>query len=107
MSNQPDPNPIALSLPWGGDLQLTNNGSVRFVSGIEKIRQRIIRRYFTCPEERLADGQYIPADYIFAPNYGIGATRLVGELIDDTLAAALTQKIKAAVLIDEGVDTTQ
>jgi hypothetical protein len=107
MSNQTDPNLLALSLPWGADFQLTNNGSLVFVSGIEKIRQRIIRRFFTAPAETLADGTYVPADYIFAPDYGIGANRLIGEPIDDNLAAILTKKIKAATLVDEGVDTTQ
>lgn len=107
MANNPDPNPIALFLPWGGDFQLTNNGSLAMVSGVEKVRQRIIRRFFTCPAETLANGAYVPADYIFDPNYGLGATRMVGEPIATTLAATLTQKLKNAILIDEGVDTTQ
>lgn len=107
MANNPDPNPVALSLPWGGDLQLTNNGSIAFVSGVARIQQRIIRRFFTCPAETLSDGTYVPADDIFAPDYGLGASRLVGEPIDNALAAALTQRLKNAVLIDEGVDTTQ
>jgi hypothetical protein len=107
MANTPDPNPVALSLPWGEDLQLTNNGSLVFVSGVEKVEQRIIRRFFTCPAETLADGTYVPADLIFDPNYGIGASRLVGEPIDDSLASVLQQKIMNAVLIDESVDSTQ
>ena len=106
MASGPDPNPINLSLPWAGDLQLTNNGSLAFVSGIERVRQRIVRRYFTCPAEVLAGGIFVASDYMFDPNYGLGATRLVGQQISPEKAALVTTKIKNAVLIDEGVDTT-
>lgn len=107
MGTAPDPNPVCLSLPYGGDLQLTPNGSLVFVSGVERIRQRIIRRFFTCPEENLIGVGYIPADYIFDPNYGIGAVRLVGEPTSTDEALKLKQKVKKAVLVDEGVDTNQ
>lgn len=107
MANTPDPNPVSLSLPWAGDLILTNNGSVTFCSGVEKLRQRIIRRFFTVPEENIQGVGYVPPDYIFDANYGIGAKRLVGQKTNNALAAVLKSKINAAVLVDEGVDTTQ
>jgi len=107
MASQPDPNPVNLSLPWGNDLVLTSNGSLQFVSGVERVKQRIIRRFFTCPSETLDDGSFVLADYLFDLSYGIGAARLVGEKISNKLAGQLQQKIRAAVLVDEGVDTTQ
>lgn len=107
MAAQPDPNPVCVSLPWGDDFELTTNGSIAFVNGVERVRQRIIRRYFTCPAETLADGSFVTADYLFDQAYGLGAARLVGEPIGDQLAGKLLQKIRAAVLIDEGVDTAK
>lgn len=104
---QPDPNPVELSLPWGKDLELTPDGDLFFVSGVEKVRQRIIRRFFTCSERTLADGDYVGPDYLFDKDYGIGATRLVGEPISAALAQALEARIKDAVLVDESVNSNQ
>jgi hypothetical protein len=107
MADLPDPNPIIASMPWGGDFILTDNGSIEFVSGVEKFRQRVIRRFFTNPAERLADGTYIPADYIFDTEYGLGATRLIGEPQSDEIASQFRQKVRAAVLIDQSVNSTR
>ena len=106
-NSTPDPNPVNLSLPWNGDLELTSNGSLVFVSGVERVEQRIIRRFFTCPSETLDDGTFVLADYLFDQSYGLGAARLVGEKISNKLAGQLTQKIRASVMVDEGVDTTK
>lgn len=104
---EPDPNPVALSLPWGGDLQLTNNGSIAWCSGIEKVRQRIIRRFFTGPEQNQRGVGYIGPDYLFHPDYGQGAIRMVGQPMSDAVAAQLQTKARNAVLVDQGVDTSK
>lgn len=96
-----------LSLPWGGDLELTDNGSLRFISGIEEMQQRIIRAYFTSPEQTLADGTFVAADYIFAPDYGIGAGQLIGQPNSQNLQDVMVTKIKNAILSDPNVDTTK
>lgn len=103
-----DPNPIAFSLPFGTDFELSENGSLKMVSGVEKFRQRVIRRYFTNPAERISTGEFIPSDYLFDPEYGLGATRLVGEPTTDDAAARFRRKLRQAIFSDEGtyVDTS-
>jgi hypothetical protein len=106
-NTNPDPNPISVSLPWGQDLIVTPDGSIEFCTGDQKIQQRIIRRYYTCPAEKLEGEPPIVGDYLMDQTYGLGASRLIGQPISPKLAAKLTQKINAAVLVDESVDTTQ
>lgn len=103
----PDPNPINASLPWRGDFQLLPNGSIGFVGGVHRLEQRVIRRVLTNPREILANGVLVTSDYLFDQNYGTGATRIIGQPIDPDAIAKLTAKIRAGVIVDEGVDSSQ
>ena len=101
-TNAPDPNLVCLSLPWGEDFQLMPNGSLALVAGVGRLQQRIVRRFFTCSERVTNEGMYIPPDYLFDPDYGVGASSLVGQKISNQLANILQQKILAAAMVDEG-----
>lgn len=61
----------------GDDLSLSPTGSLSPVEGIERGKQRILRRLITNP-----------GDYVFHPEYGAGLGRYVGALmnIPETIA---------------------
>lgn len=105
--SDPDPNATCLSMPWRGDFELNPDGSLRIVSGVEKVQQRFVRRLFTNPREILAEGTLVVSDYLFDQEYGLGATKLIGQPFGADFEAKMTQKIKNAALIDESVDVTQ
>lgn len=107
MADSPDPNPYTASLTYGGDFELTPSGSLVMVTGVEKFRQRVIRRFFTNPSMVQNDGTYLSPDYLFDTDYGMGAARLVGEKVSDDIAAQFKQKLRAAIMIDEGVDVSR
>lgn len=107
MSDGPDPNPVNASLPWGTDFRLTANGSIAFVSGDERLKERIIRRAFSNPEETLQDGTFVPADYIFDKKYGLGASRAVGQVNKPSFLSTMEARIRKAIMVDEGVDTSK
>jgi hypothetical protein len=102
-----DPNNTTLYLELGGDLVISPSGGILMATGWDQVRQRIMRRLFTNPELKLADGEVIPADYIFDKDYGIGINQLIDELITSTFLSNLTSRIKQGVMTDEGVDSTK
>jgi hypothetical protein len=91
-----DPNPINASCPYGTDFQLTANGSIKFVSGVERLEERVVRRVFTNPREVLQDGTVVNADYLFDQDYGEGATRAVGELATPAFLSVMKARIRQA-----------
>lgn len=66
---------------WGGDLQWSADGDLRSVEGAEEGRQRVLRRLLT------AEG-----GYIWAPTYGAGLPKLVGEPNGAALAEAASRR---------------
>jgi hypothetical protein len=70
---------------FGNDIVMAANGDLQTIDGIEKGKQRILRRLMT-----------IPGSYIFHVNYGAGLPLYVGE--------ALTQDVYQKIL---GVILTQ
>lgn len=106
-NNNPDPNPACLSLPWGGDFQVNPDGSLVLATGVTKVQQKVIRRIFTNCREVLAGIGLTIGDYFFDQNYGLSATRLIGQPFGLDFTSKLSQKIRAGVLVDEGVDVSQ
>ena len=92
-----------LFVEFGADLIVTPNGSIQLAQGWDEIRQRILRRILTTAQELLPDGTQTLPDYIFDVNYGIGAAKLVGQPITQSLVTALTNAITSGVTQDSAV----
>jgi hypothetical protein len=73
----------------GGDLSLSPTGSISPVEGIERGKQRVLRRLITNP-----------GDYLFHPEYGAGLGRYVGSLMNIPEIIAL---IRGQILLEECV----
>lgn len=96
---------IDLSLEWGQDLALTPQGTLLFVSGWDRVRQRIIRRILTNPSQALPDGSSTPADYLFDATYGVGGGALVSQNPTRAWENALRQRVTQGVLSDAAVNS--
>ena len=73
----------------GGDLEGSSTGDLRTASGVERGKQRILRRLLTNP-----------GDYVFHPEYGAGLGKKVGETVKPGEWKAL---ITGQMLIEECV----
>lgn len=89
---------------WGSDLVLTPNGSIQTASGWDRVRQRIVRSLITNSAQVLPDGTTTEPDYIYHPDYGIGAGSMVGQNPTASFQADLVSRINQAVLNDVSVD---
>ncbi|MEB0078001.1 phage tail protein [Pseudomonas sp. CCI3.2] len=76
----------------GGDLSLTPTGSLSLAFGMERGKQRILRRLITNP-----------GDYLFHTDYGAGLGRYVGALINIPEVIAL---IRGQILLESCVART-
>ncbi|MDY7559975.1 phage tail protein [Pseudomonas sp. CCC3.2] len=76
----------------GGDLSLSPTGSLSTVSGIERGKQRILRRLITNPR-----------DYLFHPEYGAGLGQYVGAL---TNIPQIISLIRGQILLEDCVAET-
>ena len=65
---------------WGGDLAMSAVNDLATVDGLEKGRQRILRRLMTGPGE-----------YLWQPDYGAGLPAYIGQPVD-------AQEIQALIL---------
>jgi hypothetical protein len=83
---------------YSGDTLLSVTGDLSVSSPIVSTQQRIIRRILTNPVSK--DG---PPDYIFAPNYGCGAAKYIGETINKL--KELQKTILNQVILEPGVST--
>jgi hypothetical protein len=73
----------------GDDLSLSPTGSLSPVEGIERGKQRILRRLITNP-----------GDYLFHPEYGAGLGRYVGALMNIPEIISL---IRGQILLEDCV----
>ncbi|MBM2884110.1 hypothetical protein JFK97_06870 [Chromobacterium phragmitis] len=76
----------------GADLTKTPTGGISTVSGIERGKQRVLRRLLTNP-----------GDYVFHPEYGAGLGAYVGQTIN---VPQLTGLIRGQMLLEEVVAQT-
>lgn len=79
----------------GDDLSLSPTGSLSPIEGIERGKQRILRRLVTNP-----GGPNASPDYIFHPEYGAGLGRYVGALTNIPEVIAL---IRGQILLEDCV----
>jgi hypothetical protein len=93
-----------LFLEWGQGLTLTTNGSLQLATGWDAVRQLILRRLLTSPQQIAEDGTPIPADYIYDPTYGVGVRQRIGGLVGQRDLEVLRQQVLQGVMLDSGVD---
>ncbi len=87
-----------LWMEFGQDFQLTANGGLAMASGWDETRQAIERIALTNP----ASPGILP-DCMWAPKFGLGLPRQVGQPINQAL---ITAAISEATRRAPGVDTT-
>ncbi|PXX42207.1 hypothetical protein [Aquitalea magnusonii] len=73
----------------GGDLSTSPTGDLMPVTGVDKGRQRILRRLMTNP-----------GDYIHHPDYGAGLGRFVGDVVD---VPGITALIRSQLAMEAAV----
>ena len=93
-----------LSLEWGGDLQISQNGSLVMANGWDEARQLAERAILTNPQTVLPDGAVTAADYIFDTSYGAGLGLWVGQNPTPQALREETRLIRNAVLSQSAVD---
>ncbi len=74
---------------YGGDVALGPTGDLGRVNGLERSKQRVLRRLLTNP-----------GDYIFHPTYGAGLGRYVGKVVD---VAAIAVLIRGQMALERSV----
>jgi len=79
---------------YGNDIQLAPNGDVSIATGIDRVSQRLLRVLLTSAQ-----------DYIWHPNYGIGAGKYVGAALSPAVLATLKAKFRGQILTDPDVGT--
>lgn len=93
-------------LDWNRGFLLTPSGSIQTATGWDSFRQRVVRRIITNPAQQLPDGTFTPADYVFAPSFGVG----LGSLVDQPFSAAnladVERRISLGVLADPETNTS-
>ena len=93
-----------LYLDWGGDFQLTQNGSLLMASGWDEARQLTVRAILTNPATTLPSGRKTPPDYIFDGSYGGGLGLYVGQDMTNKQLNQLERVISQQVLSQTFVD---
>lgn len=88
------------------DFLLTATGDIVAAEAWDEVRQRIERRILTNPASEQDNGTPIPADYIFDPDYGLGARAAVGNTFTQQMIAAFENRIYQGVMVDQGVNNT-
>lgn len=80
---------------FGNDITFSSSGDLQQVDGLDRGRQRILRRLLTNSND---DG--LPADYIWHPEYGCGCPRRIGETRD---VNAIATAIRAQIMSEASV----
>lgn len=69
------------SVPWQTDMSVDATGDFAGIAGSDEVTQRIVRRFLSNPAGVDLSGQPLAPTYVFDPNYGGGARRLVDKPI--------------------------
>ena len=89
---------------WNDDLILTAKGDIQTASGWDRVRQRIVRSLITNSAQTLPDGSTTVSDYVFHPDYGLGAGSLIGQVPSQQWRADFISRVNRAVLQDISVN---
>lgn len=76
---------------WGSDLVASTSGDLFTVTGVERGKQRILRRLMTNSIDTVSG---LPPDYIWEPDYGESLPRLIGQ---PGQAYEITARIKSGL----------
>jgi hypothetical protein len=95
---------MAISLEYGGDFQLNQNGGLQSATGWTGVRQRLTRAFLTNPLTNNVGQGPLPPDYIYHPNYGTGAQRDIGEHVTNAQLSAIVAKLQQSAAQDPAVD---
>jgi hypothetical protein len=88
-----------LYLECGGDFVLNGNGGLQWATNPwDVIRQNFERFLFTSPALNSVSGQPQPADWIFFPKFGLGASRMVGQVFNSAYINKLQQIVYQGAL---------
>lgn len=83
-----------LFLELSSDFVINSNGGLQLATGSwDVIRQNFERFLFTQPTSTDFRGNPIPADWIFHPNFGLGAGSLIGENYNQATLNKLQQTV--------------
>lgn len=77
-----------ISHTWGGDLDVSPSGDLLAADGVERAKQRILRRLMTNL-----------GDYIWQPDYGAGLPGAIGDTGTDRIVAAIRSQLMAETVI--------
>jgi len=87
-----------LFLELNGDFVLNNNGGLLWAENWDVIRQNFERFFFTNPATNSVSGLPQPADWIFHPEFGLGANTMLGQVFGQAFINVLQQKVYQAAL---------
>lgn len=95
-----------LYLPLGGDFVLNSNGGLQWTDSWDAIVQNLERFLFTNPATIDIYGNPQPADWIFQPQFGLGASQMLGQTFNSAYISTLEQKIYQAALAAQTGNST-
>ena len=95
---------MAISLEYGSDFLLNQNGGLQVASGWTAVRQRITRAFLSNPLTNNVGQGPMPPDYIYHPNYGTGAQRDIGTHVTNAQLATIVAKLQQSAAQDPATD---
>lgn len=100
-----------LSLEYGGDLDVSQDGDYAIADGDVELRQDVIRALATNKREVLDDGTILDAEYLFHEDYGASLGRRIGRTVSRGGAGpdtnAIENSTRRALATVPGISKTQ
>lgn len=94
--------------PWGKGLQFSASNDLRLATDVEYARQRIIHALLNGPVETDANGVVVvPADNLFAQDWGAGLGRDVNGVNDWRTKESQEARIKTTLSKEPSIDQTK
>lgn len=94
-----------IDLEWGGDMVATPTGDINIVAGVDKVRQRILRRFLTTGQVLDQQGRVATLpEYIWHKDYGGNARQIVDTAMPrSTMALTIQQKLAGQARLESDV----
>lgn len=91
---------------FGGDILTDQHGGIVAATGWDEARQFIERVLLNNPQETLPSGKFVPPDYIWHPEFGLGLKKFLGERMIPDILASMRIKCIQSVLTSVAVAQT-